>query len=254
MSDSNAGTMHMADAPQVCDPHLDLFPFAYPLRHLTESIKSGRKTKIVAIGSSSTAGEPVPPDWQVKVVPYPARLELALRLKYQGVTIDVLNRGIGGQEATQELLRFDPDVIAEDPALVIWQVGTNAVFRNNDFKLPDVEAAIKAGLGRLAQLPADVVLMDLQYTTAVTGPDKIALSQQMEQIILDAAKEAKVNVFRRWALMEKWVSDKVATIADLTDPADTDNQLHMSEWATACVSQALAGAIVKAAPPPQNQA
>ena len=43
--------------------------------------------------------------------------------------IDVLNRGIGGQEAIEELLRFDPDVFAEEPSLVIWQVGTNAVFR-----------------------------------------------------------------------------------------------------------------------------
>jgi hypothetical protein len=25
--------------------------------------------------------------------------------------------------------RFEPDVIAEAPSLVIWQVGTNAVFR-----------------------------------------------------------------------------------------------------------------------------
>ena len=43
--------------------------------------------------------------------------------------IDVLNRGIGGQEAPSELSRFEPDVLAELPALVIWQVGTNAVFR-----------------------------------------------------------------------------------------------------------------------------
>ena len=43
--------------------------------------------------------------------------------------IDVLNRGIGGQEAPSELSRFEPDVLAEAPALVIWQVGTNAVFR-----------------------------------------------------------------------------------------------------------------------------
>ena len=47
--------------------------------------------------------------------------------------IDVLNRGIGGQEAPSELSRFEPDVLAEVPALVIWQVGTNAVFRKEEF-------------------------------------------------------------------------------------------------------------------------
>ncbi len=49
--------------------------------------------------------------------------------------IDVLNRGMGGQEAPiDELARFEPDVIGEAPALVIWQVGTNAVFRKEEIQ------------------------------------------------------------------------------------------------------------------------
>ena len=242
----------MVDTPKACDPHFDLFPFAHPLRHLTESTNRGRRTKIVAIGSSSTAGEPSAPDWQVKIVPYPARLELALRRSYFGAMIDVLNRGLGGQEAPEELSRFESDVIAEAPALVIWQVGTNAVFHSCVYNQADIAAAIKTGLRWLARLPMDVVLMDLQYTTAVAKPDKIELSRQIEKIILDAANEANVNVFRRWALMEKWVKDGVASVDDLTDPADTQDHLHMSEWATACVSQALVGTILKAPPPPPN--
>ena len=42
------------------------------------------------------------------------------------------NKGIGGQEAPIELQRFDTDVIAERPDLVIWQVGTNAVWQSPD--------------------------------------------------------------------------------------------------------------------------
>ena len=62
--------------------------------------------------------------------------------------------------------RFEPDVIAEAPALVIWQVGTNAVFHKEVYNLDEVAAAIAAGLDWLADLPMDVVLMDLQYATA----------------------------------------------------------------------------------------
>jgi len=239
---------HMADTPQVCDPHLNLFPFTYPLRHFSESVARGRRTRVVALGSSSTAGEPSAPDWQVKIVPYPARLELALRRRHFGSMIDVLNRGLSGQDAPEELSRIESDVIAEAPALVIWQVGSNAVF--HELNTDEIAAAISTGLRWLARLPMDVVLMDLQYTTALTTSQKIGLSTQIQKIILDAAAEAKVNVFRRWDLMKKWVDDRVATIDDLTDPADVKDHLHMSEWATACVSRALVGTILNAPSPP----
>jgi acyl-CoA thioesterase I len=121
----------------------DLFNFRYSLPNLTESLKKQRKIKIVAIGSSSTAGE-------ADVLPYPPRLEMLLRDRFHDRMIDVLNRGIGGQEAPRELLRFETDVVVEPPPLVIWQVGTNAVFRKDEFRFDDVVAAIVAGLRRLA--------------------------------------------------------------------------------------------------------
>jgi acyl-CoA thioesterase-1 len=235
----------MPGEPRPCDPHLDLFPFKYPLPHLTESLKRGRRTKVVAIGSSSTAGEPSP-SGEIKIVPFPARLELALRSHNYGRMIDVLNRGLGGQEAPEELSRFESDVIAEAPALVIWQVGTNAVFHEVDYNPADIAAAIAAGLAWLAPLAMDVVLMDIQYTTAVTKKkEKLERSETIEKIILDAADAAKVNVFRRWALMAQWVKDGMR-VTDLTDPEDAFSHLHMSEWATACVTRALYGAIAGA--------
>ena len=126
-------------APRPCNTHADLFNFKHPLPHLTESLKKQRKIKIVAIGSSSTAGES-------DVDALSARLEMLLRDSFHHRMIDVLNRGIGGQEAPSELSRFEPDVFAEAPALVIWQVGTNAVFRKEEFNFDDVMVAIAAGL------------------------------------------------------------------------------------------------------------
>jgi acyl-CoA thioesterase-1 len=208
----------------------DIARFEYPLPHLAESLKRQREIKIVAIGSSSTAGEG-------KIVPYPGRLELALRDRFHGRMIDVLNRGVGGQEALDELSRFDSDVIAEAPALVIWQVGTNAVFRPADYSFDDVVAAISTGLERLAALPMDVVLMDLQYTTAIVGSDRINLTERMVAAISAAAEKAKVNVFHRFALMRSWCDHDIQ-IDNLIDPAD-GSKLHMSDWCTNCVTQVL---------------
>jgi hypothetical protein len=227
--------VQMADAPRPCNTHLDLVGFKFPLPHLAQSLKRQRKTRIVAIGSSSTASEG-------NIIPYPARLELALRGHSYGRMVDVLNRGLGGQEAPEELARFEPDVIGEAPALVIWQVGTNAVFHDEVYSPDAVGAAIVAGLDWLTGLPMDVVLMDLQYTTAIVKPEKIKRAQDILSRIEAAAATARVNLFRRFALMERWVVQGGVPIDELIDPTDGD-RLHMSDWATNCMSQALFGAI-----------
>ena len=221
-----------------CELHPDLVAFDHPLPHLTQSLKHQRRTRIVAIGSSSTAGEG-------HIVPYPHRLELALRGRSYGRMIDVINRGFGGQEAQDELSRFESDVIGEAPSLVIWQVGTNAVFHNEVYNPNDVAAAIAAGLDWLAGLAMDVVLMDLQYTTAVVKPAKIKLAEDMVSRISEAGKKAQVNVFRRFALMEHWHRHDGVPMKDMIDPTDGD-RLHMSDWATNCVTNALDSAIASA--------
>jgi acyl-CoA thioesterase-1 len=224
----------MSDPSRPCDPHPDLVGFEFPLPHLQEALKRKRKVKIVAIGSSSTAGAD-------GILPYPPRLEMLLREVFYGRMIDILNRGIGGQEAPEELSRFESDVIGEAPALVIWQVGTNAVYRKEDYNFDDVTAAIAAGLDWLADLPTDVVMMDLQYTRAlVDPPGKLDLSNQMVSLISAVAGDKGINVFKRFALMQRWVRAGVPT-EELDDGAEA--QLHTSDWATNCVTQALFGAI-----------
>ena len=224
----------MSDPSRPCDPHPDLVGFEFPLPHLQEALKRKRKVKIVAIGSSSTAGAD-------GILPYPPRLEMLLREVFYGRMIDILNRGIGGQEAPEELSRFESDVIGEAPALVIWQVGTNAVYRKEDYNFDDVTAAIAAGLDWLADLPTDVVLMDLQYTRAlVDPPGKLDLSNQMVSLISAVAGDKGINVFKRFALMQRWVRAGVP-IEELDDGAEA--QLHTGDWATNCVTQALFGAI-----------
>jgi hypothetical protein len=232
-----------------CNPHLDLVSFKFPLEHFAESLRSGRRTKVVAIGSSSTAGEPTAPDWQVKIVPYPTRLELRLRKRYPGRLIDVMNRGVGGQEAPEELSRFESDVIAEEPALTIWQVGTNAIFHQGSYNPDAVAAAISTGLDWLNHLSRDVIVMDLQYTPILVqndkgkpDPKKEDATEHMVSLIEIAAREAGVNLFPRYALMKQWCKTDGKTLADMVDPADSSN-LHMSEFATQCVTVALDKAI-----------
>ena len=73
--------------------------------------------------------------------------------------------------------------------------------------------------------------------------DKLDNARDMVSRIAKAADKAEVNVFKRFALMERWVSDHIP-IGELQD-----GDLHTSEWATNCITGALVEAIMRAVAP-----
>lgn len=81
----------MPDTLPPCDIPEELIRLKQPLPHLVQALRYQSRIKIVAIGSSSTAGEG-------DIVPFPHRLELALRKRFPDRMIDVVNRGIGDRK------------------------------------------------------------------------------------------------------------------------------------------------------------
>lgn len=222
-----------------------LVDLEHPLNNLRTALDGTGPVRIVAMGSSSTAG-------LNNVVAYPARLELYLRKHFKdddkrpNIRVDVFNRGRGGEEAPQEVDRFGADIFADNPSLVLWQVGTNAVFRKEDFDFDKVVKKIVEGLKLLSAHPTmDVVLIDPQYVTAMLYDDKADLSEKMVSAIRTAAGDAKVNLFQRWALMRHWHVSNNASFEQLLAPED-DRKLHQSDWSTMHVARALRSAILKA--------
>ncbi|MBI5318902.1 GDSL-type esterase/lipase family protein [Bradyrhizobium sp.] len=217
-------------------------PFEHGLFHLAQALRRGQ-ARIVAIGSSTTSGEG-------DVIPYPARLLPLLQQHYPNAGIVMVNRGAGGQEAPEELKRFGSDVIAENPDLVIWQVGTNAVWQSpNNIPPPpsftETTAAIHDGLVMLRdRTQADVILMDLQYLPAVLTPAKKDKAIAMVEVIGELSRDAGVNVFRRFAFMKGLVEVEGVSFDRMVNPAD-DHRLHQSDWVTGRLTWAVRLAIVR---------
>jgi hypothetical protein len=233
----------MSETAPVVDIPGEFVSLQYPLPNLAKALIGEAPVRIVAMGSSSTAG-------RADVVPYPHRLEMYLRARFgdeqfPNLRIDVLNRGRGGEEAIEELRRFSADIFAEKPSLAIWQVGTNAVF--HDYNLDQVAASIAEGLQRMSVEPMDVLLIDPQYTPAMLFDDKAEASERMVSLISAAADRAKVNMFRRWALMRHWHVHNDIGLDQFFDPTDPD-KLHQSDWSTFLVAKALSVAIARASP------
>ena len=230
----------MVDSFAFADLPDDVIGLRYPLPRLAAAIRSGGAVRIVAMGSSSTAG-------RADVVPFPHWLEMYLRSATGNARIDVINRGRGGEEADKELLRFDTDIFPLEPAMVIWQVGTNAVFHRQDYDIDSIAADIETGLKRLCAEPAkmDVMLIDPQYVTAMLLDDKADLSERMVKLISEKAERAGVNLFHRWALMRHWHVHNDISFERMLDPTDPD-KLHQSDASTQRFSRGLCDTILKA--------
>jgi len=214
-------------------------PFEQPLTIVANRLRGQRPVKVVAIGSSTTAGEG-------GIAPYPQRLLADIRIQFPKATIDVINRGVGGEEAPQELMRFKHDVFEQNPDLVIWQVGTNAVWQSADQNPPSFEKTTQAIRDGVDQLRAagrmDVILMDLQYVPALLTPAKKDRAIAMVDAISAIAHAKGVNVFRRFELMQGWHDIAKISFDRMVDPGD-DTRLHASDWTTDKMTWQLTAAI-----------
>lgn len=81
--------------------------------------------KVVCFGDSITFWFD-PNNWGAQIAnPYPAELQAKLRLWYNNNNITVVNKWVSWNKASDLVARYDTDVIAESPDLVIQMVGIN---------------------------------------------------------------------------------------------------------------------------------
>lgn len=156
----------------------------------------GGDLRIVAIGSTTTLGAGA----SGPAAAWPARLGVELGLRLPPLRVAVINKGVMRQTTQQMLTRFDGDVIAERPNLVIWEVGTAEAVRglDNDTFFHD----LIFGIDRLRAAGMDVILMDPQYdrrTAQLINFDPVL------EAIGRAAATRDVPVFHRHAVMRAWV-------------------------------------------------
>jgi acyl-CoA thioesterase I len=228
-----AGCALAHSVPESCAVASDLARLDLPLTRVAQRLGNGDPVKIIAIGSSSTAGAGA----SSRAFSYPSRLEAELRTRFPPVPITVINRGMRGEEAPQMLARFARDVIAEKPDLVLWQVGSNAVLRGRD--VAKVAEVIREGVGQLKAIGSDVILIDPQFAPRVLEK---ADSEQMVAFIAVVAKRQNVDLFRRFAVMRYWREVRHVAFARSLAP----DGLHMNDWSYGCMANLLASAIADA--------
>ena len=226
-----------AQTQPACSAPDSLMRFDRAIAHTAARVAEGRSLKIVALGSSSTVGVGA----ASPANSYPSRLEAALREQYPDMQIEVINRGVGGEDAREELARLDKSVLAERPDLVLWQVGTNAIV--DEEGVSEEGNLVRKGLARLKAAGVDVILIDPQYSPSVIRrPHAGAMVRMLKTV----AQAANVAVFRRFAIMSHWRAVEHVPFERFT----VKDGLHMNDWGYQCIATLLANSIVAAVSQP----
>jgi acyl-CoA thioesterase-1 len=208
-------------------PKVKLRPASLP--NSQAALKANEELIVVAFGSSSTQG------WMASNPghTYPAILQEALSFALPQVHVAVINRGIGGQDATEEVARLDKDVLALRPNLVVWQVGANGALRSTDPAA--FRQLVTAGTQRMHRAHADVILMDNQRAPRImAAPENLVIDQSLA----DVATATNANLFARSSLMDAWKEQG----ADYSRFISSDG-LHHNDLGYACLADALADTI-----------
>jgi lysophospholipase L1-like esterase len=196
-------------------------------------LKSGEALRIVAVGSSSTTGL-----WVVHTDgTYPEVMMRELTALRPQARVGVVNSGRVGDTVSGMVGRFDRAVLAPRTDLVVWQLGTNDVAWGGS--ATGVKDLIVSGVRVLKASGADVVLMDLQY-----APMVLASSQHtvMQAAIAEVARQERVGLFSRYALMRRSVESGLPPRALVSWDG-----LHNSAEGYDCIGRSLARAIDAAA-------
>lgn len=216
-------------ANQACTTAKEFSQLDAPIAHIAARINSHEPVRIVALGSSSTAGARA----SSPAFSYPSRLGRELNRRFPKESFSVINDGVNGEEAADMIARLDT-ALASKPDLVIWQVGTNAVL--HDKNTDEIGQLLQSGIDKIKSSGADVMLIDPQFAPQVNAKPT---TSKVVELIGWVAKRTNVPLFRRYSTMQNW-HDVQAISFDRFINADG---IHMNDWGYSCLARLLANNI-----------
>ncbi|MCD0171646.1 SGNH/GDSL hydrolase family protein [Deinococcus sp. 23YEL01] len=175
-----------------------------PSPYLADAKARGSLT-VVGIGSSSMEGIGA----SAPKYNFVSRLDAALKAALPGVTVRIINAGIGGQNLPQMIARFEKDVYANKPSLVILQAGMNDALqgRNADQYRKELQGA----LNDLKAHAVNVAMMSNQSagkTGVTTNPSVV----QLDLVNKEEAASRGIPVIDRYTLF-KSLQDQGVNVA-----------------------------------------
>ena len=228
------GLLMLATAPAAaCPPDVRPAP-PLVLGQAAKIRADGRPLRILAIGSSTTAGAGA----SSVATNYPSQLALRLEAALGEGSVEITNAGVNGESAPATLRRLELFLkTAPVPDLVLWQVGTNdVIFGGDPVRLKQL---VGAGLDAIAAAGAAALVIDQQYYPAILDLNRY---ENFVAAVGEAASEHGAPLLPRYQMMKQWAAQ---------DPAGLRatlawDRFHSNDKGYACLADLLAPAIVTA--------
>jgi acyl-CoA thioesterase I len=221
-----------------CEVPGEMLALRSPLPLVARRLAEGRRLTVVALGSSSTQGAGA----SSPALAYPARLESELHALLPHMAITVINKGVGGEDSSQMLARFERDVLDVEPDLLIWQAGVNAAIRGTS--LDEFVEQMSEGIERARARGIDVMLMGPQNAPRyVAAPRRREYSEHL--MLLSRLHDAPI--FPRFRIMTHWTASGAFRAEEIV----AADGLHMTDASYYCLARLLARTIVSAGPAAQ---
>lgn len=199
-----------------------------------ERLRSGQPLRVLAIGSSSTAGVGA----SRADANFPGQLAQRLGEALGAGAVEVTNAGVSGESSPATLKRLEAFLAApERPDLVIWQVGTNdVIFGGTPERLG---AMVSRGLQAAEAAGVAVMLIDQQYYRAILNLPRY---EQFVDAVDASARARSISVLPRYAMMKEWAARDPHGFRGLF----WWDGFHMNDTGYACLADLAGGAILKA--------
>ena len=194
------------------------------VRDLKVAWPKNQTVNIIAFGHSVPAGYAITPEVRKKDA-YPRLLEDALADRYPHAVLNVITSGVGGENSTQGLARFQRDVLDHHPRVVLI-----------DFALNDRPLGVEVAKGNLAKIvdgvrsagACPVLLTPTWDEQASPNQPGDALGEQAA-MIRGLAKELGVPLADSLAAFAAYRGDRHLLMAQFNHPNKDGHKIVLSQ-------------------------
>lgn len=181
----------------------------------TRSLQEKDSVLIVAFGDSVTQGWTCLHTRDPQGV-YHNQLKQLLENRYSDVTVNMINSGVGGNQASDGLVRIDKDVIRFSPDLVLIEFGLNDSVKNGLAGMKSFKQTMTAIIKRIQQqTDADIVLLTPNFL-ATSDNQNIHEEHRRKGYVETASKIQNSSVLARYAQALREIgAERNVAVADI---------------------------------------